>query len=440
MKMDEMILVSVDDHLVEPDDVFVRHTPAKYKGRFPHLVTQNDGTDVWEFDGRVMPNIGINAVAGRRPEEYGVEPTSLKQLRKGCYDVHARIDDMNVNGVLGSLCFPSFIGTANQFVMGSEDKALALAVTQAWNDWNIEDWAGAYPGRLMSMAALPLWDAEASATEVRRVARKGCHTVTIMPNPTVNGLPSIHSDYWNPVWGACRDENVTISMHISDPAGVVPSLDSPVDVLFTNMPLSLAAASSDLVFSPVLRKFPGLKFAMSEGGSGWVPFMLRRMDFTWWRHKWTRQDFSNKLPSELFLEHIYTCFIDDPSAIESRHVAGINNLTWECDYPHSDGCWPESPETIWKSLKDVPKAEIDKITHLNAMRLYSFDPFKYLPREESTVGALRAKAKHVDTSYTETKGAGKKITDRDAGPITMRDLAKQLEAMTPIKVSARIGN
>src|SRR4030095_3942437 len=99
MQMNDMILVSVDDHVCEPPDMWDRHVPAKWKERAPRLLHKADGVDGGVFEGAQIPNVGLNAVAGRRPEEYGMEPTALSQLRRGCYDVHARIDDINENAV-----------------------------------------------------------------------------------------------------------------------------------------------------------------------------------------------------------------------------------------------------------------------------------------------------------------------------------------------------
>ena len=125
MQMNDMILVSVDDHVCEPPDMWKRHLAPKWKDRAPRFVTKEDGTNLWVFEGGQIPNVGLNAVAGRPPEEYGMEPTALKQLRPGCYDVDARIGDMNANGVLGSLCFPTvpgFVGvTSVAFVRSFSD-------------------------------------------------------------------------------------------------------------------------------------------------------------------------------------------------------------------------------------------------------------------------------------------------------------------------------
>ncbi len=132
MQPEDLILVSVDDHVVEPPGMFDRHIPARYRDRAPRVLHKKDGSDVWVFEGRQMPNIGLNAVAGRPPEEYGVEPTAYDQLRPGCYDLKARIDDMNANGVLGSMCFPSFPAFCGQVFQAAKDKELALAVLRAY--------------------------------------------------------------------------------------------------------------------------------------------------------------------------------------------------------------------------------------------------------------------------------------------------------------------
>ena len=427
MQMNDMILISVDDHIVEPPDLFDGRVPKRFAGRFPENVKGAAGEDVWLFEGKPIPNVALNAVAGRRPEEYGFEPTAYSQLRKGCYDVDARVDDMNANGVLASLNFPSFVGLGGMLLDRAQDKELALAVLQAWNDWHIEDWCGRHPGRFIPLALVPLWDAKLAGDEVRRVSQKGCHAINFVPNPSSIGRPSLHSETWDPLWQACNDEGTTICLHISDASGTVPSLDTPVDAFIANMPVTLYATASDLTYSPILRKFPDIKFALSEGGTGWIPHFLERVDWVYGRHRaWTHQDFGGKRPSQVFLDHVYTCFIHDEAGIQARHAAGLRNMSWESDYPHSDTTWPRSPEMLWESLRSLPDAEIALITHENAMRAYHFDPFAHVPREQATVGALRAQAKHVDLGYTETAGAGRPPREPGAGPITFADVAKQL--------------
>ncbi len=400
VQLDDMILVSVDDHAVEPPHVFEGRLPERYRDVAPHLVRKDDGTDVWLYEGREIPNIGLNAVAGRPPEEYGMEPTSFDEIREGCYDIHERVRDMDANGVLGSMCFSSFPNLCGQLFARSKDKDAALAIVRAYNDWHVDDWCGTYPGRFIPLALPPLWDPQAMADEVRRMAAKGCHAVSFSENPAKLRLPSFHDDHWDPFWAACSDEGTIVCLHIGSSSQlVITADDAPIDVLISLQPVNIVQAAADLLWSPVLRKFPELRVSLSEGGIGWIPYFHERVDWIYTRHHaWTGQDFGGKLPSEVFRERIVTCFIDDAAGLEQRHHVGVETICWESDYPHSDSTWPTSPEYVMKSFEaaGVPDDEIDAITHGNAMRHFRFDPFAHRARGESTVGALRAGAADVD--------------------------------------------
>jgi predicted TIM-barrel fold metal-dependent hydrolase len=151
----------------------------------------------------------------------------------------------------------------------------------------------------------------------------------------------------------------------------------------------------------VFRKFPGIKVSLAEGGIGWIPYFLERIDYTYKHHiAWTEVDLGGKLPSEIFNEHIITCFIDDEFG--AKNIIGEMNsdmVAWECDYPHSDCTWPKSPEEAIRYLNTIPDNEIiRKITHGNAIRLFHFDPFRHRTPEASTVAALREEARGHDIS------------------------------------------
>ncbi len=111
--------------------------------------------------------------------------------------------------------------------------------------------------------------------------------------------------------------------------------------------------AQDLLFGPTLRQFPDLKVALSEGGIGWIPFYLDRADRHFENQAWLQNDFGGKKPSDVFREHILACYITDPSGLELRHRIGIDIIAWECDYPHTDTTWPESPEFAWKEFQDA---------------------------------------------------------------------------------------
>ena len=172
MRTEDLVLVSVDDHAVEPPDLFDRWVPPRWRDRAPRSVRKPDGTDVWVFEGIEKPNIGLNAVVGRPPEEYGIEPSSYADMRSGCYDIHARVRDMDANGVLGSMCFPTFPQFCGQMFAKASDKELAHVLLQSYNDWHVDEWCGTYPGRFIPLSLPPIWDPALMAAEVRRMGRK----------------------------------------------------------------------------------------------------------------------------------------------------------------------------------------------------------------------------------------------------------------------------
>jgi len=398
--IDDLIMVSVDDHVVEPPHLFDGRLPAKYADLAPKFITRADGTNAWTYEGAEISNVALNAVAGRPPEEYGIEPTSFDELRPGTWDINERVKDMDANGLLGSLCFPSFPQFCGQLFARTQDKDVALAMVQAYNDWHIDEWCGTHPGRFIPCSLPAIWEPEVLAAEIRRTAAKGAHAVTFSENPSKLGWPSLHSDHWDPFWQACSEEAVVVCMHIGSSSQlVITAPDAPMDVLITLTPMNIVQAAADLVWSPVLRKFPDLKVALSEGGIGWIPYLLERLDYNYQRHHlWTGQDFGDKLPSEVFNEHVITCFIDDHFGIASRAHLDMDKVCWECDYPHSDSTWPTAPETFMKQMDGVSRHDIDRMSHQNAMRHFSYDPFSIKPKEECTVGALRRNAAGHDVS------------------------------------------
>lgn len=438
MQMNDMVIISVDDHICEPPNLFDNQLSGELLASAPKLKTDKNGKNYWEYQGYIRPSIGLNAVVGRPPEEYGMEPTSLDQLRKGCYDVHARIDDMDINGIAASMCFGNSIAFDGQTFHRAPDKKLALRHMQAYNDWHYDEWCMAYPGRFIPIGILPTWDMEATVAEIHRLAKKGFRTVSMNENPTVQGLPSIHNDYWDPFFKAIHDTDMTIALHIGsgNPAPHA-SMETPIEAWISTMPMSVAMGLADWLQLEELHKYPTLRIAISEGSIGWVPYFMERADFSNWRHKaWTRSRFQNVKPSELVKRHFLHCFIDDKFGLQNLSAIGEDNVAYECDYPHSDSLWPEVPEYLWESIKHLSDAQIDKVTHGNAIRWFQHDSlFARYPREELTVGALRAKAKAkgVDTTPKSSGGARPAEGDR---PVTSGDIMEMFKQQAAAREAA----
>jgi predicted TIM-barrel fold metal-dependent hydrolase len=415
MRTEDMVIVSVDDHVVEPPDVFEGRLEARYRELAPRLEHLPDGTDVWRFLDIDIPNVGLNAVAGRPKDEYGIDPTSFDDLRPGTYDVHERLKDMDANGVLGSMNFPSLPGFAGRLFSALDDKDAAYALTRAYNDWHIDAWCAAAPERFIPLAIPAIWSAEQTAAEIRRVAAKGCHALTFPENPVPLGLPSLHSEFWFPVWEACSDTGTVVCMHIGSSSKLSTTApDAPIDVMITLQPMNIVQCAADLIFSPLWKQYPDVSVALSEGGIGWVPYFLERLDATYdLHHAWTGADLGNRRPSDVFLEHVILCFIKDRFGARHIREIGSDRVCVEIDYPHSDAMWPDAPEIIAEhfAATDLAADEIDLVTHGNAMRFFQYDPFATLTREQCTVAALRARAAGHDVSI---RAKGKRHEHRGA--------------------------
>src|ERR1700712_4949223 len=407
MKIEDLILVSVDDHAIEPPDAFARHMPARFKGREPHVV-KSGNRDVWVFEEQATGYMGLNSVVGRPKEEYGMEPLGYDQMRRGTWNIKDRVDDMSANGVLGSLCFPTFPGFAGQRFQVHADRDVSLAAIQAYNDWHLHDWCNAAPGRFIPLMMVPWWDMQAAAAEVERLACQGVHALTLSDNPTVHGYPSIHNDHWDPLWKACADNDVVICCHIGTGVKAAHASDeSPIEAWITSMPISISNSAADWIWAPMWKKYPTLRMALSEGGIGWIPYLLEQADFTHGHHNaWTNSNFGGKMPSDIFKQHIISCFIEDKFGLHNLDYIGEDMVMYECDYPHSDSVWPHSAEKLWDDVKHLTDSTINKITHLNAMREFSYDPISLLGRENCTVGALKQRAASVPVNTSPTLGMG----------------------------------
>ena len=273
---------------------------------------------------------------------------------------------------------------------------------QAYNDWHIDEWCGAYPGRFIPMALPVLWDAELAAAEVRRVAAKGCHSITFTENPATLGYPSFHDGSLGPaVAGRRATRTWCVSVHLGSSGQLaVTAPDAPVDVMITLQPMNICQAAADLLWSRVIKEFPDIRFALSEGGTGWIPYFLDRLDRTYdMHHLWTGQDFGDKLPSEVFREHFLTCFIADPVGIELRHEIGIDNIAWECDYPHSDSSWPEAPEELDGVARGRPRRRAEQDHLRERLPLVLLRPVRRTgPREQSHRRRARGRRPPATTS------------------------------------------
>lgn len=419
MTVNDMILISVDDHVVEPADVFERHLPASLADQAPRVVRNDAGAQRWVFQGMEFGGTGLNAVASWPRTEWDNDPLEYAEMRPGCYDVHARVRDMDANGLLASMNFPTFPGFAGTHLMSAPDRTLTNAIVSAYNDWHVDEWAAAYPGRLVPLVILPSWDVDATVAEIHRCARKGVTAASFPETPHVVGLPGFFGDHWDPVWRAASDEGMVMCLHIG---GAFHSISRPEGATMASRllfsPQLSAIACVDLIASGTFARFPDLRIAMSEGGIGWVPPLLDRIDLNLWNQSWTGMDIGYTSARELFANHFLACFISGPSSLRLRDEIGVSSIAWECDYPHSDSMWPRSPDMLLGELQqaEVPDGEIEMITWENAATFFRLDPFRHVAKDDATVGALRARATDVDVNETSRAEYRRRFSEAAGAP------------------------
>jgi predicted TIM-barrel fold metal-dependent hydrolase len=279
---------------------------------------------------------------------------------------------MDLDGVHAQMCFPTFPGFAGGTFFNADDKELALACVQAWNDFILDEWCGEAPDRFIPMVLVPFWDVEASVAEVQRTAAKGAKAITFTEAPHRLGLPSFHSDHWDPFLAAAQDTEMPLCLHFGSGGAPDVAPDANFAVAIALFGMNSQFATCDLLFSPVFHKFPRLKVALSEGGIGWIPYVVERLDYVWERHRWYTGVNTEVRPSDLFRDHIFGCFISDDAGVEMRHLIGMGNLMFEGDYPHSDSNYPASRKKLAEVLRDVPDDEAYAIAEGNARRVFNF--------------------------------------------------------------------
>ncbi len=388
-------IVSLDDHVVEPPDVWTKRLPAKYRDVGPHVVMApagtpildgggyreapgTDGPDVawWFYEDQQYSVKRLIAAAGYPAEEIGFDGITFDQMRPGCWQPKARLDDMTMNHVEASLAFPNYPRFCGQIFLKAKDKDLARLCVEAYNDWQVEEWCAGSNGRLIPLCLVPLWDPELAAAEVRRNAARGVKAVAFSELPAWLGLESIHSGYWDPFFAACSETNTVVAMHIgSGTKTITSSEDAPDAVQAVNMFANSALSLIDFLFSGVLVRFPELKLLYAEAQIGWIPYVLERVDDVWEVHRgWSdSQRNVSDPPSRYYYRQVVSCFFKDGVGVENLDRVGRENIAFETDYPHQDSTWPNTHQVAKELFGQLDAATVHKIVRGNAIRFLGLD-------------------------------------------------------------------
>lgn len=390
-------IISVDDHVLEPPDLWQNRLPAALREAGPRVERKRmrhgghgvgwredpDGTwsDVWYYGEVVAPLMMLQAAAGF--ETLSTELTTFEAVRPGAWRQAERLADMSLDHIDASVCFPNTLPRfCGQTFMEQADKDLGLLCVRAYNDWMIDEWtAGAARGRLIPLIIVPLWDADLAAAEVRRCADKGSHAVSFTESPVPLGLPSLWDKdrYWDRFFTACEETETTICMHVGS-SSTLPSTapDAPMTVGMSLDWMNAAGSLTDYLLSGVLERFPTIKLAYSEGQVGWMPYLLERLDKVW-------QDFRGDQfgltltnpPSSYARGRVYGCIFDDDTGLRNRDAIGADQICYETDYPHSQTTWPDSLTQLERlcAKAELSQADTYRLARGNAITAFGLQRF-----------------------------------------------------------------
>jgi predicted TIM-barrel fold metal-dependent hydrolase len=391
-------IISVDDHVVEPAHLWQTWLPAKFKEAGPKVVRRGvrkinfagaasykeefdedspTKADTWVYEDLVYTHKRMVAAVGYPKDEMTMTPITYDDMRTGCYNPKARLDDMDANWVEASACYPTFPRFCGQTFTEGKDKDLGNACVIAYNDWMVDEWCGDSKGRLIPICLIQLWDPRLAASEVHRNAARGVRAVAFSEIPVHLGLPSIHSGYWDPFFAACEETGTVVCMHIGSSSRMpATSADAPPAVTatlgFGNAMFSLV----DFLWSGVLVRFPKLRLAYAESQMGWIPYILERIDDVWEDNQgWAGTKVIPNPPSTYFHSNVWACFFKDQTGIDMRHKIGLDRIVFETDYPHSDSTWPDTRAVAARLLDGLSDAEVHQIVRGNAITLFDLKGF-----------------------------------------------------------------
>ena len=393
-------IISVDDHVVEPPDLWSSRLPAKYRDRGPRVerdtavfnfeggvfsyekgVEGGTPCDWWLYDDLVYPFPKLSAAVGF--DDLDIEPVTFDQIHPAGWIQKERLAAMDENHVDASICFPNVLPRfCGQTFYEREDKDLALLCVQAYNDWMIDEWcAGDAKGRLIPLTLIPLWDPVAAAAEVHRCADKGSFAVAFSENPYPLGLPSIHDKdrFWDPFLRACEETDTVVCMHIGS-SSQMPSTspDAPFAVSSTITFSNAMGSMCDYILSGVFVRFPRLKIAYSEGQVGWMPYVIERMDKIWEERGDATFGIDLPEPPSTYIPgHIWGCIFDDEIGLRNRDIIGMEQICFEVDFPHADSTYPHTLDVATRICTEAGLSddETNKLMRGNAIDCFGLERF-----------------------------------------------------------------
>jgi len=264
------------------------------------------------------------------------------------------------------------------------DPALAREGAKVANDWAISEIQSVSP-RLVPTAQISLLDPRDAAAETIRAASLGFKALGLPVDPP-EGQPHYHEEAWEPLWAAAEEAGLVVAFHIGTGTRESVIHRGPGAMVMSYLETSYGGqrAVARMVSSGALDRHPTLKILVSEGGASWVPFLGDRMNEGYRQHGSFVRPTLSRMPKEIMYRQVYASFQHDVSAVEALTGMGYQNVMWGSDYPHVEGTFGHTQETLHELFDDVPASVRERITQGAFLDLF---PHVGAPPKNSAVAA-----------------------------------------------------
>ena len=392
--------IDADGHVLEHPDGMLRHAPAKFRDRIWHIEIRPDGSEWLHFNGGTRPagGLALAGTAGMTAEERNQARTGKMRytaVRPGAFDPGPRLPDMDVEGIVQSVLYPTML----LGLPGLADAEFAEAQANAYNEW-LAEYCGHAPTRLFGVAVVPTQDVERAVRTIRRAKTLGLVGVFMRPNPAI-GERKLNDPVYDPIWQTCAELELPIGFHPflapdmpgacralgyaafraegvdygRDKANPASPINNLANVFFSQAlsnPFDMMECAALLLAGGICERFPTLTALFLEANGGWIVPWLERLDHHYevfrWDVPWLKQK-----PSEYFRRQCYISFDPDEStlAFTATHpLVGADRIIWASDYPHPDAKFPGVVKELEASTASLDAGARAKIFGGNARALY----------------------------------------------------------------------
>ncbi len=368
--MSDYKIISGDDHVFEPPDLWTDRIAPKFKDRAPHILRLEDGADYWVCEDRSILGMSAGSQSGVRletPEKLNLRDV-FENVRPGGYDPDERIKDMDLDGVDISLIYTSAgLRLFNQV----RDGELLTAIFAAYNDW-LAEFCQPFPSRLKGVGMVNVDNVEEAIAELQRCAKLGFAGAMISAYP--KETRSYNMPEYEPLWAAAQDLDMPISLHVATNRGSeLASSSTVLPAHNCTQAYWVQVSIAHMIYTGVFERYPRLQIGAVEAELSWAPHFIDRLDYTYTqrakRDNWyvLKEDM---LPSDYFHRNVFIGFQEDALGVRLREFIGVDSLTWGSDYPHHESTFPKSRQILDEILSDCTEEEKAKIAGGNTARIY----------------------------------------------------------------------